>query len=397
MRYRFGDIELDLDTFELRAHDQRVPVEPQVFEVIAYLVMHRDRLVPRHEILDAVWGDRFVSDGALSSRVAAARAALGDDGRSQKYIRTVHGRGLQFVAPVEQLSSGQIPDLVTDPSDLHQKVRFVAADDDLRLAVATVGQGRTLVRTATWLTHVENDWRSPVWRHHLVELGNRFQFVRYDPRGCGLSDWDISSSDLTDLGRWVADLEVVVDSLDVDQVALLGTSQGGPPAIAYAVEHPERVSHLVLFGTYAQGMVRRGTAGRDESEALLALMKASWGGTNPAFRSVFTMTFMPHATSDQVRWFNELQTLTTNAENAIRLESALYDVDITALAPQVSVPTLIMHGRDDRAVPYDQGRLLARLIPGAEFVSLDSSNHILRDDEPAFAEYLANLERFLAG
>lgn len=393
MRYRFENAEVDVASFELRVDGEHVAVEPQVFEVLAYLVQHRDRLVPRTELLDEVWGDRFVSDSALASRIAAARAAIGDDGRTQRCIRTVHGRGFQFVAPVEEAWPRGVPPLVTAHDDLDQTIRFTEAPDGLQLATATVGNGIPLVKAANWLTHVEKDWRSPVWRHWLTELGSRFRFIRYDSRGCGLSDHDLGDSDLTDLDVWTDDLEAVVESSGIDRFVLLGVSQGAATAISYAVRHPERVSHLVLYGGYSRGMRLRGAQEVRESETLLELMRLGWGGRNAAFRSVFTMNFMPEATSEQIRWFTELQVETTDTENALRLEAAFYDADFSDLAGQVSVPTLVMHCRDDQATPYAEGRRLAGLIPDAEFVTLDSPNHILTEDEPAWPDFLRHMER----
>jgi pimeloyl-ACP methyl ester carboxylesterase/DNA-binding winged helix-turn-helix (wHTH) protein len=398
VRYRFDDVEVDTAAFRLRVGGEIVDVEPQVFEVLTYLIERRDRLVPRTEVLDNVWGDRFVSDSALASRVAAARAAIGDDGRSQRCIRTVHGRGLQFIAPVEVIdpdAAEDSPDVVVERAELHQSVRFVTAADGTQLAVATVGDGPPLIKAANWLTHVEHDWRSPVWNHWLTGLGQRFTFVRYDGRGCGLSDRDVSGVDLTDVELWTDDLDAVIDSAGVERFALLGVSQGAVPAIAYANRHPDRVSHLVLFGAYSRGMRLRGPAAVAESDTLLQLMRGGWGGTNPAFRTVFTMNFMPAATSEQMRWYNDLQINSTDAGNALRLEAAFHELDVEPMARQVSVPTLVVHCRDDRATPHDEGRRLAALIPGAEFVTLESANHILLADEPAWPQFLAELDRFL--
>ena len=400
MRYRFEDAELDTAVFELRVLGDRVPVEPQVFEVLAYLVEHRDRLVPRTELLDAIWNDRFVSDGALASRITAARAAIGDDGRSQRCIRTVHGRGLQFVAPVEEVtgpgppvSDEAAPPAGPEHDGLHQSVRFVTAHDGLQLAAATIGEGPPLVKAANWLTHLEEDWRSPVWRHWLTGLGSRFRFTRYDARGCGLSDRDLGASDLTDPGLWADDLEAVIDDTGVDRCIVFGMSQGAVPAIVHALRHPDRVSHLVLFGAYARGLRLRGAESVAVSDTLKQLIHGGWGGTNPAFRTVFTMNFMPNASSEQMRWFNDLQLNSSDAANALRLESAFHDLDVGALAKDLAVPTTVIHCRDDRATPYAEGRRLAALIPGAEFVSLESSNHLLTGDEPAWPEFLRHLDR----
>lgn len=396
MIYAFEDAQLDTDAFELRVGGERVAVEPQVFEVLRYLIERHGQLCLRTEILDEVWGDRFVSDSALASRVAAARAAVGDNGRAQRVIRTVHGRGLQFIADVTA-SRGRQPGALLEPLDeLRQVVRFASGTDDFQIAMASVGEGLPLVKAANWLTHVEHDWQSPVWRHWMSELGSRFRFIRYDARGCGLSDHDLTHSDLTDLDLWTDDLEAVVDAHELDRFALLGVSQGAVPAMNYCVRNPERVSHLIIYGGYSRGMRMRGEEATMEADLLTNLIKVAWGGTNSAFRSVFTTTFMPEATSEQMRWFNELQLKTATADNAARLETAFYDQDFSDLARQVTTPTLVMHCRDDMATPFDEGRRLASLIPGAEFVTLESPNHILTADEPAWAECLARIERFTA-
>ena len=398
VRYRFDDAELDCDTFQLLVRGERVPIEPQVFEVLRYLVEHRDRMCARTEILDAVWGDRFVSDNALASRVATARAALGDDGRTQRVIRTVHGRGFQFVAPVSVVDAAAPTPLLADARDdgLRQSIRFCQSPDGMHLAVAEVGQGRPLVKVANWLTHVEHDWVSPVWRHWLVELGRRFRFIRYDARGGGLSDRDITSSRIDELGTWTTDLETAVDSTGADRFVLFAMSQGGGPALDFAVRHPERVTHLVLLGCYSRGMRRRDEYEADQADLLRDLIRIGWDGSNPAFRSVFTTTFVPEATSEQMRWFTDLAVQTASTENALRLESAFYDQDFEPLARAITVPTLVLHARDDRAVPFSEGRRLASLIPGAEFQPLDGANHILLEEEPAWPDFLRHLDEFTA-
>ncbi len=364
--------------------------------MLRYLVEHRDRVVLRTELLDNIWGDRFVSDSALSSRVAAARAALGDDGRTQRIIRTVHGRGFHFVADVEVDDEKPATPLLVDDDTLHQSVHFARSADGTQLAVASIGSGRPFIKAGNWLTNVDHDWNSPVWRHWMRELGGRFRYIRYDARGGGLSDRDLGESDLTDLDVWADDLEAVVDSTDVERFALFGMSQGAAPAIAYAVRHPERVSHLFLYGGYARGMLRRGTDAAAEARAMVELVRSGWGGTNPAFRTFFTMTYLPDATSEQIRVFNELQRNSADAANAERLESAFYDLDLAEVAQRVTVPTMVVHARNDMATPYEEGRRLASLIPQAEFVTLESRNHILMADEPAWADFLGHLDRFLA-
>lgn len=399
MLYRFGDAELNCDTFEVVVGGARVPVEPQVFEVIRFLIERRERMCTRTEILDAVWGDHFVSDSALASRISAARAAVGDDGRAQRVIRTVHGRGFQFVAPVVVDAAGEPPALVAEPDgkERRQSIRFCQAPDGMHLAVAEVGTGPPLVKAATWITHVEHDWHSPVWRHWLDALGGRFRYIRYDARGGGLSDRDLTGSRLDDLATWTNDLETAVDcSGDLPQFVLFAMSQGAGTALDYCVRHPERVSRLVILGGYVRGMRRRDAEAAAQAALIPELIRVGWGGSNPAFRTVFTTTFVPEATSEQMRWFNELSLQTASAENAVLLESAFYDHDFSDLARAVRVPTLVLHARDDRAAPFSEGRLLASLIPGAEFVPLDSANHVLLEHEPAWTTFLSHLDRFTA-
>jgi DNA-binding winged helix-turn-helix (wHTH) protein/alpha-beta hydrolase superfamily lysophospholipase len=396
MIYRFGEAELNCDTFELLVRGERVPVEPQVFEVIRFLIEHRERMCTRTEILDAIWGDRFVSDSALASRIAAARAAVADDGRSQRVIRTVHGRGFQFVARVDVGRTAEAASLVADrrDDDLRQSIRFCQTPDGLHLAVAEIGSGRPLVKAATWLTHVEHDWHSPVWRHWLVELGRRFRYIRYDARGGGLSDRDLTGSRINELDTWTSDLETAVDCSDLTRFVLFAMSQGVGPALDFCVRHPDRVSHLIVLGGYVHGMRRRDPDAAAQAAVLPELIRIGWGGSNPAFRNVFTTTFVPEATSEQMRWFNDLSVQTASAENAVLLETAFHDRDFSEIARAVTVPTMVLHGRNDRAVPFSEGRLLASLIPGAVFVPLDSANHILLEHEPAWTEFLGHVDEF---
>ena len=244
------------------------------------------------------------------------------------------------------------------------------------------------------MTHLEFDWKSPVWRHWLEELGRGHTLVRYDERGCGLSDWEVE--DLS-LEAWLSDLETVVDAARLDRFALLGISQGGAIAVAYAARHPERVTHLILYGAYARGRLNREISPqeREEAEMLLSLIRVGWGRPTPAFRRVFSEIFLPGGTPEQLEWFDELARISTSPEMAERLERAWYQIEVTGLLTQVTVPTLVAHGRNDAMIPFAEGRLLATRIPGARFLPLDSENHILLPDEPAWPVFLAAIREFL--
>jgi pimeloyl-ACP methyl ester carboxylesterase/DNA-binding CsgD family transcriptional regulator len=277
----------------------------------------------------------------------------------------------------------------------NQRIRFCTTPDGVRIAYATSGQGPPLVKVSNWLTHVEFDWQSPVWRHWLRELGRDHTLIRYDQRGCGLSDWDVAelSADL-----WLQDLETVVDAAGLQRFPLLGMSQGGPLAVRYAARHPERVSGLILLGTYARGRLARDPSREqlEEFETVCTLMRIGWGRDNPAFRQLFTSLFIPGGRPEQVRWFNDLMRISTSPENAVRFRRINSRHDVSDLSRTLNVPTLVLHALDDAVVPFEEGRLLATLIPRAQFVPLDGRNHVLLEDEPAWSQFLAAMRGFLA-
>jgi pimeloyl-ACP methyl ester carboxylesterase/DNA-binding CsgD family transcriptional regulator len=275
-----------------------------------------------------------------------------------------------------------------------QQIRFCKTTDGVRLAYAIVGKGPPLVKASNWLSHVEFDWRSPVWRPYLTQLARHRTVIRYDERGCGLSDWNVA--DLS-FESWVRDLEAVVGAVGIRRFPLLGISQGGPIAVAYAVRYPERVSHLILHGAYARGLnLREPTAAqRIEFDALVNLIKVGWGRENPAFRQVFTSLFMPDGTPEQLRWFNDLQRASTSPENAVRLFTEFARIDVRELAPHVACPTLVLHSREDERVPYREGCLLASLIPDARFVTLETRNHLMLEGDPALQHYMQEIDDFL--
>ncbi len=276
---------------------------------------------------------------------------------------------------------------------MDQRIRFCAAPDGVRVAYAIDGDGpgRPLVRTATWLTHLERDAAS--YRHWHRDLGADRPLVRYDLRGSGLSDRDVT--DLS-IAAQVADLEAVVDAAGLSRFDLLGLSGGGPVALTYAVRHPERVAHLLLYGTYARGRrVGRSPDAEQEADVLTTLTLVGWGKSSPAYRRVFTTLLMPDATPEQVNVYDELQRVSASARTAARIREAGYQVDVSELATEVRVPTLVLHVRQDAATPFAEGRRLATLIPGAELVALPGRNHILGAGDPAWAEFVRHVRQFV--
>lgn len=275
-----------------------------------------------------------------------------------------------------------------------QAIRFCSTSDGFRIAFAASGDGPPLVKAANWLSHLEFDWNSPVWRPWLRELSRDHRLVRYDERGCGLSDRTVEEFSLD---AWVRDLEAVVDALELERFPLLGISQGGPIAIAYAARHPERVSRLILYGSYPCGRAHRQLSDRErvEREVMIRMIEVGWGKDHSAFRQVFTSLFLPDATPEQTRWFNELQRVSTSPENASRMVRTFDHLDVRALAPRLTLMTLVLHAKGDLRVPFEAGRQLASLIPGSRFVPLEGRNHILLESEPAWHRFLAEVRSFL--
>lgn len=277
---------------------------------------------------------------------------------------------------------------------MEQQLGFATAPDGVSICYATVGEGPPLVKAPNWLSHLEYDWRSPVWRHWWEELARNHRLIRFDQRGIGLSDWNVE--DMSFDAR-VSDLETVVDALGLETFALLGISQGGSAAAEYSVRHPERVNKLIIYGSFDVGSSRRNETPEQtaEREALITLMRVGWGRENPAYRQVFATNFMPDATAEDMDSFNELQRASASPENAVRTTRETAQIDLRNRMPQITVPTLVLHAREDGQVPFELGRQVAALIPGARFVPLASKNHILREDEPAWPVFLSEVRGFL--
>ena len=273
---------------------------------------------------------------------------------------------------------------------MDQQIRFCTSSDGVRLAYATSGSGPRLVRAPHWFTHLEHDWNNPAMRPWVAGLSRRYSLLRFDQRGTGLSDRDVP------IPSWeshVVDLECVVDAAQFGRFALLGVSQGAAFAIAYAARHPERVSHLVICGGYVRGRQTRGLPA-DEMETLIKLIELGWGRDDPSFRQVFTTRFMPDAGLDAIHAFNDMMPLTASAKTAAQIVHANRGIDARAEAARVKCPTLVLHARGDLSIPFEEGRLIGSLIPGARFVSLETRNHLMLESEPAWRDFLAAMDDF---
>jgi pimeloyl-ACP methyl ester carboxylesterase/KaiC/GvpD/RAD55 family RecA-like ATPase len=346
--------------------------------------MHQSQTLAGLELLfDGVLLVRRSGDANVEVTVKKMRGSMPVISRAVIPLRTV-----PMGTPAQSLGEGQ-------------KINFCAAHDGARIAYAVTGEGSPLVKTATWLSHLEFDFESPVWKHWIRELSRYNTYIRYDERGCGLSDQNPPEFSYK---AWVSDLETVVDSAGIDRFDLLGLSQGGAVAIDYAVRHPERVKHLILYGAFAQGwsigigptISPKELEARKAMESMSKLIEFGWGQDNPVFRQMFTSMFVPEGGLEQQKWFNELQRMSCSPKNAARFYETFMHIDVAELLPQVSVPTLIMHARQDGITPLEAGRLIASRIPGARFVSFDGRNHILLETEPGWQTFLKELRQFTA-
>ena len=394
--YRFGPFHLDVRERRLSRGGDVIPLRLKVFDTLAGA--GRECRTARHEAGIARHGvarDDGRGKQPESQRVGAAEGA-GRTGDRPAVHRDRAARGLPVCRTGR--SNGRSRPAVGTVNAIagHKSAAgnpVLHDGDGVRLAYATTGNGPPLVKASNWLTHLDFEWGSPIWRHWYSELSRHHRLVRYDERGNGMSQRDV---DYGSFDAWVHDLETVVEAAGLDRFPLLGISRGGSIAIAYAVKHPERVTHLVLHGAFAAGVKHAGTPEEIEAHyALASLLRLGWGLNNPAFCKTFTSRFIPEATPEHERWFDELQRVSTSPENAARLLERGAEIDVRPLLPQVKAPTLVLHCDRDRAVPPERGRVLAAGIPGARYVSLPSANHLMLEDEPAWSLFLEELGLFL--
>jgi len=273
------------------------------------------------------------------------------------------------------------------------EVRFCTARDGVKLAYTVSGGGPPMVRAQHWFTHLEHDWSNPAVRPWAEDLSKRYTLLRFDQRGTGLSDREVPEISLE---AHVRDLEAVVDAARFERFALLGLSQGAAFAIAYTARHPERVSHLVICGGFARGWARRSLRPEalEQMETLVKLIEQGWGSSDPSFRQVFATQFMPDASLAAVHAFNDLMPLTASARTAATIFKANSVLDVQAEARQIRCPTLVLHARGEIRIPFEEGRIIAGLIPGSRFVPLETRNHLMTEDEPAWRHFLEALAAF---
>jgi pimeloyl-ACP methyl ester carboxylesterase/DNA-binding winged helix-turn-helix (wHTH) protein len=392
--YLFGDYVLDVDERRLLRHNEEIRLRGKLFDTLRVLVENAGKLVRKDAFMESVWPDSVVEDNNLDYCISQLRKLF----HPVKYIETVPRHGYRFVAPVSNVvRSAALQAVAAGGQSItplpRQDLRFSVTEDGVRLAWASIGNGPPLVKASNWLTHLDFEWGSPIWQHWWTELSKHHRVIRYDERGNGMSQRDVSD---VSFDTWVRDLETVVDSAGLERFSLLGISRGGPIAVAYTVKHPERVSKLVLYGAFPVGLYHYGSPEELEARrALISLTRLGWGHHHPAFSRMFTNRFMPNATPAHENWFDDLQRVSTSAENAARLMDVDSNIDVRRLLRQLQVPTLVLHCDRDQVVSPEHGRQLAAEIPNARYASLPSANHLLLAEEPAWEMLLQEFSAFM--
>ena len=387
----FRDCRIDLRSRQLWRDGAEVHVEPQVFDLIVLLTRHPMEVLSRDRLVEEVWGGVIVSDATISARISAARAALGDSGARQDIIRTVPRRGVMFVADL----ADPAPLATAQAEEPPPAIRYASSADGSAIAWSVSGAGQPLVRIGHWLSHLERDWKGPIWGDLIDRLGQENRVIRFDVRGTGLSARD---APLKGIDEFVADLLAVIDAAGEERVSLYAPSQAGPVAIAFAARYPERIDRIAILGGYAEGRIHR--AARTDTvneETMLDMIRAGWGRRESAFMSAFSTLFVPDATPDQRDALVEMQLATADPETAVTLRQIIDRFLVTDLLPRVKAPTLVFHAENDAIHPMSQGQKIAAGIPGAEFIRLPGRNHVLLPQEPGFEIMLSRLGPFLRG
>ncbi|AML53057.1 hypothetical protein RC74_18945 [Falsihalocynthiibacter arcticus] len=392
MAYRFSNCVIDPEKYLFLRDGLAIHLEPQVFDLLLALVEKRGRLVTKDELVETVWRGLSVSDATISARINASRKAVGDTGQVQAIVKTVHGRGFKLNVEVQESEDTSAHAIEINHTDT-QNIHFTRSSLGAKIAFSKSGDGPPLVRVAHWLSHLELDWHSPVWRPLIEALESKYTLFRYDQRGTGLSSRDLDGADLD---VFVDDLEAVADARKLDRFPIFAASQAVPVAIRFTQKYPERVTGLVLYGGYAKGRALREAAQGDiDEDTILGLIRAGWGKADSPFVNAFSTLFMPDATPEQLDGFVKMQTETISSENAAQLRKIIDRFDVSEILETVCTPTLVLHAISDAVQPVEQGRILASEIPEAKYVSLESRNHIPLPQEDTWAQMMHEVQLFL--
>ena len=390
--YLFGVYVLDVDERRLLRDNEEIRLRGKLFDTLRVLVENAGKLVRKDAFMESVWPDSVVEDNNLDYCISQLRKLL----YPAKYIETVPRHGYRFVAEVTAVKPHgrllQLETAVQQPNAPDQEIKFFITSDGVRIAYNIGGQGPPLVRTIHWLNHLDFEWKTPLRRQWLSEIMQHNTLLRYDQRGSGLSDWNVSDFSFE---RMVQDFEELVDAAGLEKFTILGGCQGAAVGIAYAVRHPERVKKLIINGTFANGWPAPGPGAQEHLEAMLTLIRSGWGRDNPAFRQLWTTLFRPDADSVEAAWLNELQRISSSPENAASMMAEFPNIRVLDMLPKISCPTLVLHSREDGAVPVQEGKLIAARIRGSRFVELASRSHMVAPGDAGWDQLVQEFSAFM--
>jgi pimeloyl-ACP methyl ester carboxylesterase len=395
MIYRIAEYRLDLGAHRLSRAGRDIHVEPQVCDLIALLAARAPDMVGYEDLVAEIWQGRIVSDATIAARISAARTALGDDGKQQAVIRTHMRRGIQLVVPVVPERGGAVPDApdpAPDPArDAQgQTLRYARSADGTGIAYAEVGEGPALLRGGHWMSHLEQDWTSPVFGPLLDRLAQHRRLIRYDPRGTGLSERSLNGAGLEQL---VDDMEAVADSAGLDRFAIYALSQSVPVALAFAARHPDRVSRMILSNGFVQGELARGEI--DRTDALVAMIRAGWGIPGSGFMQAVATVFMPRSTRQELESLVQTQLASATPDVAADLRRMIAGIDVTGILDKVVCPVLVSHATGDAVQSPEQSKIIAAQVREARLCFWDTPNHVVPPNDPVWEACLQAFERFL--
>ena len=391
MKYRFADCDLDTSAHTVTVGGTPVHVEPQVFDVLHVVAEASGDLVTYDELVERVWNGRIVSDATIAARISAARAAVGDDGKTQAIIETVTRRGIRLVVAVTR-EADHAKETQADFAVPHD-VRMTTSSDGAMIAWSALGDGPPLLRAGHWLTHLERDLTSAIWGPWIARLSRDRQLVRYDPRGTGMS---ARTCPETSIDRAVDDLMAVADAAELDAFDILASSQSAAIAFHFAARFPERVTRIVTIGGFVQGTrVRAPADGNALSDTMELMIRQGWGQPQSGFLRSLGTLFMPNASQDELNGILELQAASADAERAVRIRNTCSYYDETDVLARVSAPVLVAHGLGDSIHPFSQAQLIAAHLSNARILQLETANHLISPREPAFEVLMQAIDQFL--
>lgn len=389
MKHAFATCVLDLDAHVLTRDGVEVHVEPQVFDLLRLLVQSAGDMVSYDQLVDTVWKGRHVSDATIAARISAARTAVGDSGQQQAVIQTIARCGIRLVAPVTVLSHPRAPRTLGRHS-----VRMTLSEDETSLAWSEIGEGPPLVRAGHWLTHLEKDLTSAIWRPWIERRSTHHTLIRYDPRGTGLSQRDCGPISIS---AAVSDMKAVVDAAGLERFSVLASSQSAAIAFHFGARYPDRIDRIVTVGAFIQGSrVREPLSGSALTDALGVMIRNGWGQPDSGYLRSLGTLFMPSATEDELSEILDLQAASATAERAIEIRECCSRYDEVDVLGRVRAPVLVAHALRDSIHPFSQAQLIASHLKNAELLQLDTSNHLISPRDPAFGVLMDAVDAFLA-